>query len=220
MVEPIVTRYLESLPEVETARLSLGALFWANGQLYQVIETGSGGYHKAREWRKSEETDVALVPGSSLSRRLPLVRRGRVLPQYHSRRELMTADHAACFVFPSEELALDAALLDVALLASAGAYVRAQSHEPAFVATDGAHIYRFYYYRRFASGRATDLSALMMRPLPFKPQPHTEGPLYWRLLPRWVEAEPSFEKTQEMRPVHTAGNDDTLPHISLPGTER
>ncbi|GAB4416125.1 MAG: hypothetical protein Kow00106_11660 [Anaerolineae bacterium] len=220
MVDPITWRYLETLPELDTMRLPLGTLFWANGRLYQVVETGSGGYHKAREWRKTEETEVALVPGSSLSRRLPLVRRGRVLPVYKSRRELMHDDQPTCFIFPNETLALDAAYLDVALIASAGAYVRAQGREPAFVATDGAHVYRYYFFRHSAGGRATDLSALQARPLPFKPQPHTAGPLYWRLLPNWTEADPPTDRTREMRPFATLNNDDTLPHITLPDAER
>lgn len=220
MVDPIALRYLESLPEVDTVRLPQGALFWANGRLYQVVETGTGGYHKAREWRRPEQTEVALVPGSLLSRHLPLVQRGRVLPQYRSRRELMHDEHATCFIFPTEALALDAASLDVALIISASAYVRAHAHEPAFVATDGAHIYRYYYYRQSVGGHATDLSSLQARPLPFKPRPHTAGPLYWRLLPRWTEADSPAERTREMRALDALSTDDTLPHISLPDAER
>jgi len=220
VVDQTTWRYLESLPEVDTARLPTGTLFWANNRLYQVVETGTGGYHKAREWRRSESTDVALVPGSLLSRQLPLVRRGRVLPTYKSRRELMRDDQPSCFIFPTEALALDAASLDVALIVSAGAYVRLQSHEPAFVATDGAHIYRYYYFRRSSSGRLTDLSALRARPLPFKPLPHTEGPLYWRLLPHWTEADTLADKTREISLPEMPGDDDTLPHITLPDAER
>lgn len=220
VVDQTTWRYLESLPEVDTACLPAGTVFWANNRLYHVVETGTGGYHKAREWRKSEATDVALVPGSLLSRRLPLVRRGRVLPIYKSRRELMRDDQPSCFIFPTEALALDAASLDVALIASAGAYVRLQSHEPAYVATDGAHIYRYYYFRRSTSGRPTDPAALLARPFPLKPQRYTKGPLYWRLLPNWTEADPLMEKTREIHLPEVPSDDDTLPHITLPDTER
>jgi hypothetical protein len=213
-------RYVESLPEVDTARLPLGTLFWAEGRLYQVIEVSAGGYHKAREWRKTESTDVALVPGSFLSRRLPLVRRGRVLPLYRSRLDLTRDDRATCFVFPTETLALDAAYLDVALVTSAGAYVRNQGQEPAFAATDGAHVFRLYYYRQSANGRQTDLSALRAGPLLFRPQPHTEGPGYWCLLPGWNALAPSQQRTQTMHAANATASEDTLPHIVPPPRER
>jgi len=220
VVDPAISRYLESLPEVDAARLPVGALFWAEGRIYQVIEASAGGYHKAREWRKSESTDVALVPGSFPSRYLPLVRRGRVLPVYRSRLDLTRDDRATCFIFPTETLALDAAYLDVALIVSPGAYVRNQGQEPAFAATDGAHVFRLYYYRQSVNGRQTDLSALQAHPLPFRPQPHTEGPGYWCLLPGWTESAASQQTTQTMRAVGAAANEDTLPHIVPPPRER
>jgi hypothetical protein len=74
--------YLAGLPEVETTRLPRGALFVANGLIYQVVEAGKGGFAKARQWRRDESTDVALIPGSILTKTLPLVRRGRILPVY------------------------------------------------------------------------------------------------------------------------------------------
>jgi len=127
--------YVASLPEVDTARLPRGTLFLAQGKIYQVIETGAGGFHKAREWRQSENTDVALIPDSFPSKFLPLIRRGRVLPVYRSRLELTDNTQPACFVFPTEALALDAAYLDLALVQSSGAFVRNQGHEPAFAIT-------------------------------------------------------------------------------------
>jgi len=39
-----------------------GTLFIANGLIYQVVETAGGGFAKARQWRRDESTDVALVP--------------------------------------------------------------------------------------------------------------------------------------------------------------
>ena len=225
MVDRTVAEYLNSLPEVNTARLPQGTLFWANGRIYQVIETGAGGFHKAREWRKSEQTDVALIPGSFPSRYLPLVTRGRLLPVYRSRVELTRHDKPSCFVFPTEALALDAAYLDVALIQSAGAYVRNQGQEPAFAVTDGVHAFRLYYYRRSSSGRRTDLTRLSERPLPFKPQPHTEGPPYWCLLPNWTTTLLEPDVTQPIQPIDVntrkgRPSDDTLPHITLPSLDR
>jgi hypothetical protein len=210
--------YISSLPEVDTARLPKGTLFWAQDRLYQVVETGASGYHKAREWRKTETTDVALVPGSFLSRVLPLIKRGRVLPVYRSRIELTLDGQPSCFVFPTESLALDCAYLDVALIQSSGAYVRNQGHDPAFAVTDGAHAFRLYYYRQTIHNRPTDLASLRQRPLPFNPQAHVDGPRYWCLLPNWTEVMPSSDMTQTSMPAVNPLPDsgDTVPH-SPPG---
>ena len=214
MFDNQTAQYVASLPEVNTARLVKGTLFLADGRIYQVTETGTGGYHKAREWRQTEATEVALVPGSFPARHLPLIRRGRLLPVYRSRTELTENEQATCYVFPTETLALDAAYLDVALIQSSGAYVRNLGNTPAFAVTDGVHVFRLYYYRQSTGGRATDLASLRERPLPFKPRLHTAGPLYWRLLPSWTEIAPSFEATQQMRPVQLSGSgEETLPHI-------
>ncbi len=212
MIDPVTAAYIERMPEVETARLPLGALFFANGRIYKVIETGAGGFHKAREWRKTEETDVALIPGSFPSRYLPLVARGRLLPVYRTRLALTENQQPSCYVFPIETLALDAAYLDVELIQSKGAYVRNHGKEPAFVVTDGVHIFRLYYYRLSATRHKTDLSHLEVRPLPFKPRKHTEGPGYWRLLPTWTLSVPDFDTTVNMRrPSFDA--QDTVPHV-------
>jgi hypothetical protein len=215
MFDPKAADYIASLPEVETARLPKGTLFYAQERIYQVVETGSSGYHKAREWRRTEVTDVALIPGSFPSKYLPLVRRGKLLPVYRTRLELTRDDQPTCFVFPTECPALDAAYLDVALIQSPGAYVRNQGHDPAFAVTDGVHVFRLYYYRQSSRGRKTDLSSLQVRPLLFAPRPHTEGPGYWRLLPSWTEIIPDLEITQQIRPLQNslADNDQTLPHI-------
>ncbi|NDJ78339.1 MAG: hypothetical protein GYB65_18985, partial [Chloroflexi bacterium] len=106
--------YIASLPEVDTCRLPLGTLFLAQGRIYEVTDTGTGGFQKGREWRKGEKTEIALVPGSFPSRYLPVVERGRLLPVHQSRTELYDGDKTGCFVFPTETLALDAAYLDVA----------------------------------------------------------------------------------------------------------
>lgn len=212
MPDPNMTDYIAGLPEVDTARLPKGTLFYAQNNVYQVIETGNGGYHKARVWRRTEETDVALVPGSFPSKYLPLIKRGRLLPVYRTRLELTDDDQPACFVFPTESLALDAAYLDVALVQSPGAYVRNQGHDPAFAVTDGVHAFRLYYYRQSPHGRKSDLSGLQTRPLFFTPRPHTDGPGYWRLLPTWTETVPDLDITQPMQPVRNS-LDQTLLHI-------
>lgn len=199
--DPITAEYIASLPEVNTARLSLGTLFLAEGRIYRVIETGAGGFHKAREWRQGEQTDVALIPGSFPSRHLPLITRGRVLPVYRSRIELTRDERATCFVFPIENLALDAAYLDVALIQSSGAYVRNQGNEPAFAVTDGVHVFRLYYYRYSVHGRPANLSSLMKRPLAFTPQLYNEGPIYWRLLPSWTDDIDPSDITQPLQAV-------------------
>ena len=214
MTDQRTLAYIASLPEVETARLLQGTLFWAEGRIYQVTEVAAGGFHKAREWRHTESTEVALIPGSFPARHLPLVRTGRLLPIYHNRLELTDRDQLSCFVFPTENLALDAAYLDVALVQQSGVYVRNQGQDPAFAATDGVHVFRLYYYRQSNSGRASDLSRLSVRPLPYRPQPHSAGPGYWRLLPTWTEIIPNHDVTQQMPPVRPL-DDQTLPHIPI-----
>lgn len=207
--------YIASLPEIDTSRLPQGALFFSDGRLYQVIETGTGGFHKAREWRQTETTDVALIPGSFPARHLPLVKRGKLLPVYRSRLELADQDRPSCFVFPIEALALDAAYLDVALIQSAGAYVRQQDNDPAFAVTDGVREFRLYYYRETLHGRATDLSSLQVRPLRFDPRAHTEGPGYWRLLPTWTEhSRLRLDITQPIQ-LRKIRGEDTLPNLPV-----
>lgn len=215
VADPITTAYIESLPKVATARLLRGALFLANGRIYEVIEASNGGFHKAREWRHGEDTDIALVPGSFPSRYLPLVRQGRLLPMMKTRRELMDDGQATCFVFPTEQLARDAAYLDVALILSPGAYVRNQADEPALAVTDGVHLFRLYYFRVTDRGRSTNLVKLSVRPLPWIPRPHTDGPAYWRLLPTWTENTAAVDRTQQTRPLHPP-DDDTWPNIRPP----
>ncbi|MBN1563913.1 MAG: hypothetical protein JXA10_08740 [Anaerolineae bacterium] len=207
--------YIANLPEVETARLPTGAMFFAQGKIYQVTETGGSGYHKARQWRQTEATDVALIPGSFPARYLPLVERGYLLPVYRSRLELTENNQPTCYVFPSESLSLDAAYLDVALLYKGDAYVRNHGSEPAFAVTDGVHVFRLFYYRLSHNGRKTDLSSLLVRPLPFRPYAHTDGPGYWRLLPSWTELIPNLDVTQPMKPInleqHVLEEADTKP---------
>jgi hypothetical protein len=176
-------------------------MFAANGLIFQVMEVGAGGFAKARQWRRDESTDVALIPGSFLTKYLPLVRMGRLLPVYRSRTELTDAGETRCFVFPTEMLALDAAYFDVALIMSAGAYVRNHSHEPAFAVTDGVHIFRLYYYMRSVHGRATTITSNVVEYPRCELQPHTEGPAYWRLLPSWQESLPASKATQPMLTV-------------------
>lgn len=215
MLDQKAANYLATLPEVETVRLPKGTIFWANKRIYEVIEAEPRGFHKAREWRQTEVTDVALVPNSFPSRYLPLVRTGYVLPVYRSRMDLADGDQPACFVFPTETLALDAAYLDLALVQSSGAYVRKQDEAPAFAITNGVRNFRLYYFRETTNGRRTDLSPLQHRPLPFQPKPHTAGPDYWRLLPSWTERVNSHDVTQQIDVRDFLGKDDTHPHIPL-----
>jgi hypothetical protein len=219
MTEPFAAQYLAGLPDVETSRLPKGTLFHAQGRLYEVIETGNSGYHRAREWRRGEETDVALIPGSFWSKYLTVVRRGRLLPVYRTRLELTHDDQPTCYVFPVESLALDAAYLDVSLIQNPGAYVRNQGNEAAFAVTDGVHVFRLYYYRQSTRGRKTDLTSLQARPLAFTPRPHTDGPGYWHLLPSWTELIPDLNVTQPMKPITNSLDDTTktLPHIPTVG---
>ncbi len=191
-----VEAYIASLPEVETARLPRGTLFVADGRIYQVIEAGAGGFAKARQWRRDESTDVALIPGSFLTKYLPVIRKGRVLPVYRSRIELTDSGQTRCFVFPTEVLALDAAYLDVALIISAGAYVRNHNHEPAFAVTDGVHIFRLYWYLRSAHGRPTNIDSMSIERPRCDLQPHTEGSPYWCVLPSWQDSIPPSQITQ------------------------
>lgn len=216
MDDPVSAAYIASLPDVETARLPQHALFWANNRIYQVTETGAGGFRKAREWRAPDGTDVALVPGSFASRFLPLISRGKPLPVYGSRQDLTHNGHPLCFVFPTETLALDAAALDVDLISSGSAYVRPHGDDPAFIVTDGVHHFRLYYYRRSSSGRKTNLSRLEVRPLPFVLKSHIDGPGYWRLLPSWVEGPDERDATQQMKRIapESLTDDDTLRPLS------
>jgi len=201
--------YLATLPEVETYRLPKGTLFAANNLIYQVIETGS--FAKARQWRRDESTDVALVPNSFPARYLPLIRTGRLLPVYRSRTELTENGGTRCFVFPTENLALDSAYFDVALIMSAGAYVRNHNHEPAFAATDGVHVFRLYYYLRSSYGKPTIIKSNQIDYPRCDLRPHTEGPGYWRLLSGWQETLPSSQVTQQMSAVKLPPEPPPLP---------
>lgn len=195
--------YLAELPEVRTSRLPEGALFWVDGALYEVSAVDTRGYQKARLWRPTEHREVALVPGSLLSRYLPVIERGRVLPVYRSQDDLLEDDNCSCFVFPTERLALDAAYLDVALVQRRGPYVREQEMLPAFAVTDGIHLFRLYYFRESARGRPTNLSSLQNRSTGIRPRAHTEGPGYWRLLPSWTESTRELDTTQQSLPPMT-----------------
>lgn len=199
-MQPQTAAYLAELPEVRTSRLPEGALFWADGAIYEVSAVDARGYQKARLWRGTEHQEVALVPGSLLSRHLPVIERGRVLPVYRSQQDLLEDDDCSCFVFPSETLAMDAAYLDVALIQRRGPYVRQQEMLPAFAVTDGIHLFRLYYFRESARGRPTDLSSLRDRSARFRPRAHTEGPGYWRLLPSWTEHTRQLDTTQQSLP--------------------
>ncbi|MBN1964007.1 MAG: hypothetical protein JW910_05140 [Anaerolineae bacterium] len=189
--------FVASLPEIETARLPAGTLFTARRLIYQVTEARSGGFHKARQWRADESTDVALVPGSFLVNTLPLVAKGRLLPIFPNRAALLDEGEILFYLFPDEQQALDAAYLDAALVKSQDVYVRNHGREPAFAITDGVHLYRIYYYNRSSRGYASEASA---KTIQFKLS--SRGPMYWRLLPSWHNHAPwASETIPNMQPV-------------------
>src|SRR5258708_13388851 len=109
------------------------------------MEVPRTGYSKARQWRRDESTDVALVPNSFLTKRLPLVKMGRILPVYRRRTELLQDGkedgQMRGFIFPTETLAKDAAYLDVALIINAGPYVPNPNHDPPSPLPTGPHLY-------------------------------------------------------------------------------
>lgn len=180
----ILQVFLNSLPEVETGRLPLWTMFTANLRIYQVTEVRAGGFHKAREWRKGEETEVALIPGTFLANFLPVVARGRLLPIYPDRNALLEQGEWVSYLFSDERKALDAAYLDSSLVRSGDVYVRNHGRRPAFALTDGVHVFRTYYYSRTTDGQPViDDDAAMAKTVQFRPC--NRGPVYWRLLPSW-----------------------------------
>jgi hypothetical protein len=187
--------YIATLPEVDTARLPRGTIFTANDLLYQVTEAGAGGFRKARQWRGGEQTEVALVPGTFLTKFLPLVARGRLLPVFPTRRDLAGDGQLIYYLFPNERQALDAAYLDVALVQSGDVYVRNYGREPAFAATDGIQTFRVYYYSRTVHGHPTQITSdATSRTIQFCP--YVRGPMHWRLLPSWPDILSSSEPTR------------------------
>ena len=204
--------YLASLPEVETARLPRGTLFVADGLIYQVTDTGGGGFSKARQWRRDEKTEVALIPNSIPAKYLPVVKRGRLLPVYRSRSELTVDGQPRSFLFPTEVFALDAAYLDVALILSPGAYVRNHSHEPAFAVTDGVHIFRLYYYSVSAHGLATTIGPAEYPRAEMRP--YQEGSPYWQLLPGWRDLPREVERDPDVTRPSTPVRRDLAKAVS------
>jgi|GEM_PF-1126586 len=176
--------YVLSLPLVKTATLPLGRIFFAQQNLYEVIEVDLAGYSKARKWRKDETTDVALIPKSNLAMRLPVVDQGYLLPVFQ-RQDLLDDNVAQAFIFPSEQNAIDAAYLDVALCGrDAGVYLRRADRFPAFEVTNGLVVLRHYYYMRTRQGLDTNMPSIKHR-IQTKLIPHREGAPYWQLLDSW-----------------------------------
>jgi hypothetical protein len=191
--------FIQTLPEVETARLPVGTLFTTQGRIYQVIEARPGGFHKARQWRSHEDTDVVLVAGSFLTNFLPLVTRGHLLPIYPTRDHLLERGEVMTYLFPEEKQALDAAYLDTALVKSGDVYVRNHGRKPGFAITDGARLFRTYFYSRAVHNTTVDEDITTATTIQFRPC--TRGPLYWRLLPTWQDIWPSGEDTLPMQPI-------------------
>lgn len=196
-----LTTYLESLPLVKTATLPKGRLFYANNLLYEVIAVDSAGYSRARGWRKDENTDVALIPQSSLARRLPVIDQARVLPLL-SRHDLLQNNQPISYIFPSEANAIDAAYLDSALCGQVGAlYVRRHERFPAFEVTNGMTVMRRYYYMRSRAGVDVGMQRLKSR-ISESLVPHKQGAIYWQMLDTWDDS-PYYDATATlvMRPV-------------------
>lgn len=214
-----LTAYINSLPGVLTERLPQGSLFVADDLLYQVIETRSGGYHKARRWGGDEHSEVALVSGSSLSHVLPLIEKGHLLPVYSNRRDLTSNHESIVYVFPTEKLALECAELDVAMVRGGGVYVRKHVNDPSYEVTDGAHVFRMYYFARTLHGRGTQF-LVTLRQSQAMPILCTNGPAHWKLLPQWQQSALmpiSAEETQNgmMPVVLDHPSDDTQPHKNM-----
>jgi hypothetical protein len=199
----LVDAYLQKLPEAPTARMPKGTLFVANRLIYEVIEVSTTGFSRARQWRRDESTDAALTPNSFLTRTLPLIDRGRMLPIYRSRTELTNSGQVRGFIFPTEALARDSAYLDTALVVGGSAYVRNHNQEPAFAVTDGVQIYRLYYYVTSDHGRPTHMIGNFVENPRCELRPHTEGSEYWRLLSTWKEQFPSARDTIMSMPAVT-----------------
>lgn len=196
-----IQAYLTSLPLQDTASLPLGAIFWAN-HLYEVVEVDMEGYSRARQWRKDQHSDVALIPNSSLAHRLPLIVRGRILPVFATREALLNElRQPISFVFPDEQLAIDAAYLDVGLCGkSSGLYLRRHTAFPAFEVTNGLIVLRSYFFMRTKANFDTNLTELKAR-LQNRLIPHTFGAPYWRLLSSWNADPYNTEQTVAMRPI-------------------
>lgn len=212
-----IRQYLLEIPVAKTASLPLGTLFWADNRLYEVTQVEKG-YHKARQWRKAENTEVSLTNDSALAQRIPIILEGRPLPMHLSRADLLQNGRPISYVFPEEQNALDSAYLDTALCGHAsGLYVRRHGQFPAFEITNGLIIVRAYYFMRTTQGIDTQLSVLKSR-LSDSLTPHREGPTYWRLLPSWSESPYVIEQTIAMRPVEL-GLEKTQTHLQLPQEE-
>jgi hypothetical protein len=214
-----VTDYLAQLPTVETATLNRGTLFWAENRIYEVVDADENGYNKARVWRHGESTEVALVPNSTLAGRLPLVARGVPLPTYQSREELLARGRPPAFVFPTEQNALGAAYLDVALCGQrAGVYVRRHAHHAAFEATNGLNVLRRYYFSRTKEGVDTDVRDIKHM-LDYPLISHREGPMVWRLLPHWDESPHDLNQTMALRPITEADFRDMVSKVQSEGDD-
>lgn len=196
-----INDYLALLPVVQTATLPLGALFWAENRIYEVVQVDGNGYNKARQWRKDEKTDVALVPNTPLAQRMRVIAKGQLIPPIRSRNEFLKDGRYQSYVFPIEQNALDAAYLDTALLGrGSGIYVRRRDRYPAFEITNGVLVLRCYYFMRTNQGIDTTLADIKHR-LSEELISHRQGPMYWRLLPSWDESPYDLNQTVAMRPL-------------------
>jgi hypothetical protein len=194
--------YLASLKTVETTSLPIGALFVANYLIYEIIDSGINEDHKARQWRKSQATEMALSTESSLALRLPVIIYGKWLPPYPSRDDLRVGGEPLIFAFTTEQNALEAAFLDVALCGSKSSlYVRRNERTPAFEVTNGLLLFRQYYFMRTTQGEKTNLPDIKHQ-LDKRLLPHHQGPLYWRLLLSWDESPYDLDQTVAYDPAY------------------
>lgn len=210
-----ILQYLASLPVVKTSDLPVGSLFVANRRMYEVTENQPG-YSKAQEWRKGESTVVTLSEDASLSNRLTVVEEGVHIVPLASRNELLKDGRKTLYVFPGEQNALDAAYLDVALCGRGSSlYVRRHQQYAAFEATNGAVVFRQYFFMRTNQEVKTNLPDIKHRlgnPL----ISHLDGPIYWRLLASWDDSPYDDSKTQVMNRMKLTQSflDETMPNPS------
>lgn len=187
-----------NLETVRTETLPEGALFVSpGGVLYQVVMARAAGFRKAEPWPWipygwSGDTErpnaVALVPGSFLARKYPVIAEGLRLPTL-TRSDLLAADgKPSHYLFPTEQLAKLAAQLDQTLARQAGLTARQENDR--WLLTDGKHTFRVYHYRRGDDGSEVALTARFAAER-IAPIPCEQGPAYWRYIPAWEESAPA-----------------------------
>ena len=180
------------LKTIHTDTLAAGALFVSpDGVLYQVVTAG----RKAERWPPNDRSvatekshTVALMPGSFLARRYPVVAEGTSLPTMKWADFLGSGKQPSHYTFPEEELARLAAWLDQALAHPSG--LGARQEHARWILSDGQDTFRVYHYQFDSQGEEIDLST---RFYDKGAEEHIEaltcyqGPHYWQYIPDWEE---------------------------------